>query len=239
MASGTALNTLNIFQYNQLGDDNSVINQGIDLDAECKSNLLRKLISVERISTTTYESDYEFQNDLSVTIRSLNDGHYAWNSCYDNAFVAVHYLPIVSLLDGESTSIFLAPNLPMYAERDGLLESYARIGYNLTQLAGAKVISITWILSLAWKVGRIKIQNRGSITSLRVIQLWLVDLLFSRDSSLRLPHLIRMISPLLSNWMGRRSISRSLGLGSTLGRDLGHSPRERLCESTSYLIEVG
>jgi hypothetical protein len=142
MASVTALNTLNIFQYNQLGNDNSVISQGIDLDAECKSNLLRKLMSVERISTTTYESDYEFQNDLSVTIRSLNDGHYAWNSCYDDAFVAVHYLPIVSLLDGDSTSIFLAPNLPMYAERNNLLDSYARIGYNLTQLAGAKVITI-------------------------------------------------------------------------------------------------
>jgi hypothetical protein len=103
---------------------------------------LQELISVKRISITTYESDYEFQNDLSVTIRSLNDGHYAWNSCYDDTFVAVHYLPIVSLLDGDSNSIFLAPNLPMYAERNGLLESYARIGYNLTQLAGAKVTSI-------------------------------------------------------------------------------------------------
>jgi hypothetical protein len=30
----------------------------------------------------------------------------------------------------------------MYAERNNLLESYARIGYNLTQLAGAKVITI-------------------------------------------------------------------------------------------------
>jgi hypothetical protein len=142
MASVTALNTLNIFQYNQLGNDNSVIKQGVDLDAECKSTLLQELTPVQRISTTTYESDYEFQNDLSVTIRSLNDGHYAWNSCYDNTFAAVHYLPIVSLLDGDSTSIFLAPNLPMYAERNGLLESYARIGYNLTQLAGAKVITI-------------------------------------------------------------------------------------------------
>jgi hypothetical protein len=35
MASVTALNTLSIFQYNQLGNGNSVINQGIDLDAEC------------------------------------------------------------------------------------------------------------------------------------------------------------------------------------------------------------
>jgi hypothetical protein len=97
---------------------------------------------VKRITTASYESDYEFQNDLSVTIRSLNDGHYAWNSCYDNTFIAIHYLPIVSLLDGDETSIFLAPNLPIYAERNGLTESYAGLGYNLTQLAGAKVVSI-------------------------------------------------------------------------------------------------
>jgi len=37
MASVTALNTLNIFQYNQLGNENEVLNQGVDLDAECKS----------------------------------------------------------------------------------------------------------------------------------------------------------------------------------------------------------
>lgn len=45
-------------------------------------------------------------------------------------------------MDEDKTSIFLAPNLPIYASSNGVLESYARIGYNLTQLAGAKVISI-------------------------------------------------------------------------------------------------
>jgi len=36
MASVTALNTLNVFQYNQLGNENEVLNQGVDLDAECE-----------------------------------------------------------------------------------------------------------------------------------------------------------------------------------------------------------
>lgn len=36
MASVTALNTLNIFQYNQLGNDNPVLNQGVDLRKECE-----------------------------------------------------------------------------------------------------------------------------------------------------------------------------------------------------------
>lgn len=39
MASVTALNTLNVFQYNQLGNDNPVLNQGVDLRKECKSVL--------------------------------------------------------------------------------------------------------------------------------------------------------------------------------------------------------
>jgi hypothetical protein len=38
MASVMAINTLNIFQFNELANDNSVLNQGIDLDAECKSS---------------------------------------------------------------------------------------------------------------------------------------------------------------------------------------------------------
>lgn len=36
MAVVMAMNTLNIFQYNELGNDDPMINQGIDLDSECK-----------------------------------------------------------------------------------------------------------------------------------------------------------------------------------------------------------
>lgn len=36
MASVTALNTLNIFQYNQLGNENPSLDQGVDLRKECK-----------------------------------------------------------------------------------------------------------------------------------------------------------------------------------------------------------
>ena len=98
--------------------------------------------TVKRINTTDYGSDYEFQKDLSDTMKRLNDGHYAWNSCYASAFSAAHYLPIVSLMNGDDTSVFLAPNLPLYAAQNGLLDSYAGAGYNLTELAGAEVTAI-------------------------------------------------------------------------------------------------
>jgi len=98
--------------------------------------------TVKRINTTDYGSDYEFQKDLSDTIKRLNDGHYAWNSCYAPVFGAVHYLPIVSLMNGDDTSIFLAPNLPLYAAQNDLFDSYAGAGYNLTELAGAEVTAI-------------------------------------------------------------------------------------------------
>jgi hypothetical protein len=36
MASVTAINTINIFQFNELGNEDPVLKQGVDLDAECK-----------------------------------------------------------------------------------------------------------------------------------------------------------------------------------------------------------
>jgi len=45
-------------------------------------------------------------------------------------------------MNGDDTSVFLAPNLPLYAARNGLLENYAGAGYNLTELAGAEVTAI-------------------------------------------------------------------------------------------------
>jgi hypothetical protein len=80
--------------------------------------------------------------DLTNVINSLNDGHYAWQSCYANLFSTSHFLPIVSLVDGDDTSIFLAPNLPLFASQAGFLETYQSLGYNLTELAGAKVTKI-------------------------------------------------------------------------------------------------
>jgi hypothetical protein len=97
---------------------------------------------VKRISSAEYDSDYEFQKDLTDTIKSLNDGHYGWTSCYTNIFSAVHYLPIVSLMDGDDTSIFLAPNLPIYAGRNNLTDTYTSAGYDLASLAGSKVSAI-------------------------------------------------------------------------------------------------
>jgi hypothetical protein len=98
--------------------------------------------SVKRINATEYTSDYEFQKDLSDTLRSLNDGHYAWTSCYATAFSASHFFPIVALEDGNQTSVFLAPNLPLYAAQSNLTDVFTNLGYDLPRLAGAKVTAI-------------------------------------------------------------------------------------------------
>jgi hypothetical protein len=36
MASVTAMNTLNVFEYNELGNEDPMIDQGVDLEGECK-----------------------------------------------------------------------------------------------------------------------------------------------------------------------------------------------------------
>lgn len=37
MGAVTALNTLSVFEYNQIGDDVPVVNQGVNLQEECRS----------------------------------------------------------------------------------------------------------------------------------------------------------------------------------------------------------
>lgn len=74
----------------------------------------------------------------------MNDGHFYWQSCYQGAFATIHYFPIVALQaeQGDDTAIYLAPNLPLYAGQNGLLDAFSTIGYNLSELAGAQVMAI-------------------------------------------------------------------------------------------------
>ena len=37
MGAVTALNSLSVFEYNQIGDDDPMINQGVNLNQECTS----------------------------------------------------------------------------------------------------------------------------------------------------------------------------------------------------------
>jgi len=90
------------------------------------------------------------QTDLTKVVNSLNDGHYAWQSCYSQLFTTSHVLPIVSLMDGDDTAIFLAPNLPLYATANGLAEQYKSLGYDLTELAGLKVTKIEGLAPYAY-----------------------------------------------------------------------------------------
>lgn len=44
--------------------------------------------------------------------------------------------------DDGQTAIYLAPNLPIYAGQNGLSDDFASNGFNLSDLAGAQVLSI-------------------------------------------------------------------------------------------------
>lgn len=77
-------------------------------------------------------------------MRSLNDGHHAWLSCYGSFFSTIHEFPIAALDakgDGD-IGIYLVPDLPTFARVIGLEDLYERLGLNTSQLAGARVLSI-------------------------------------------------------------------------------------------------
>jgi hypothetical protein len=111
----TMYTQLDVLAANQLGDSEESINQGINIQTECKSHISIQNQAddlVARINSTTYSSDFDFQYDLSRVMTTLNDGHKAWSSCYRSLFSTTHAIPIVSLSDSaESTtpSIYIVP----------------------------------------------------------------------------------------------------------------------------------
>jgi len=65
MGSVTAMNTLNVFEYNELGNEDPMIDQGVDLESECESYfwLVETIVAdclVKRISSADYSSDWDF-----------------------------------------------------------------------------------------------------------------------------------------------------------------------------------
>lgn len=98
---------------------------------------------VERINSTDYSSDFEFQSDLTAVVNTLHDGHYYWQNCYASVLTTSSYMPIVALQndDGE-TGVYLAPNLPLFAAQNGLEQSFTSAGYNLSRLAGTEITAI-------------------------------------------------------------------------------------------------
>lgn len=142
---------LDVLAANQLGDSEPSINQGINLQNECEylPSILGKqevkLISVSRINSSTYDSDYAFQFDLSRVLTTLNDGHAAWSSCYASLFRTSHAIPLVALADSAestSTNIYIVPDVQNFVSDAGFGTIYSQAGINVASLAGAQVLGI-------------------------------------------------------------------------------------------------
>jgi hypothetical protein len=72
----------------------------------------------------------------------LNDGHYAWQSCYSSAFVSSHALSIVALADSagaSSTNVHFAPDLSVFVQQRGFAQIYASFDINPDELAGLQI----------------------------------------------------------------------------------------------------
>jgi hypothetical protein len=100
-------------------------------------------LSVDRIGNTTYSTDWAFQRDLGMTMDRLNDAHYGYYGCYwFKVFGTVHPFALVGLQEKNETGIYLPEDLSSIAKSMDLEAHYTELGFNLTKLAGAKVLSI-------------------------------------------------------------------------------------------------
>lgn len=77
-------------------------------------------------------------------MRSLNDGHYAWTSCYDSLFNTFHFLPLAALQTAPNgqANIHLVPDLSVFVQASGQSDIYRSIGIDPDYLAGAQVVRI-------------------------------------------------------------------------------------------------
>ena len=81
---------------------------------------------------------------------SLNDGHHAWTSCYNNLFTIRHWVPIVSIQDTLSSDplLYIAPDVETFVEGAGATQVYSQLGLNASVIAGAQVLGIEGVA--AW-----------------------------------------------------------------------------------------
>ncbi|EIW70658.1 hypothetical protein TREMEDRAFT_61166 [Tremella mesenterica DSM 1558] len=138
----TSLYTMAIFQFNQLGDEDPVLNQGIDIMGE-----------FARINTTTYSSDFDFQFDLATSIYALNDGHYSWTPCYYAMFNYTQAIPIISVQGPTGLpEVYIPPDLSVYLEGFNATSIYSTLGLDADELASAQVLEIEGLDALDYLV---------------------------------------------------------------------------------------
>ncbi|KAF7360569.1 Peptidase S41 family protein ustP [Mycena venus] len=106
---------------------------------------------IERISKTSYPSDYDLHVDLSRTIKRLNDGHCVWiNACYDSSFLNFLPIPLALLTEKDGTqNVHIVPEAFQVASAEFADEISVwqdalpgPLKGKLETLSGAKVLAI-------------------------------------------------------------------------------------------------
>jgi len=122
--------------------------EAYDAPAPFQESTVKLPEELARIESATYETDYDFNVDLYLTISRLNDGHTLYlPSCYVDAFQNLLPIPIVSLANNVhgNESIYVIPDANEFW--DGYLDGefynwYQQKGIDITRYAGAEVLSI-------------------------------------------------------------------------------------------------
>ncbi|KAI1787288.1 hypothetical protein LXA43DRAFT_717667 [Ganoderma leucocontextum] len=99
---------------------------------------------LQRINSTKYATDYDFNHDLYNLVNQLNDGHTLWlSNCYgmyENLLPA----PVVTLEQNGTEGMFVVPDLAEFIPLLGsnFTDFYASAKFDWKRLAGARVLEI-------------------------------------------------------------------------------------------------
>ncbi|KAI0317981.1 hypothetical protein OF83DRAFT_1057662 [Amylostereum chailletii] len=99
---------------------------------------------IQRINSTHYDTDYDFNRDLYNFVNRLNDGHTQWvPNCY-TTWENLLPTPIVSLDVDGAENIYIVPDAVDFVSLipPGFTSFYDSIGLDWRRLAGAKVLQI-------------------------------------------------------------------------------------------------
>ncbi|KAG8762056.1 hypothetical protein FRC11_011441 [Ceratobasidium sp. 423] len=105
---------------------------------------------LRRIGGTRYDSDFALHQDVSKTVKRLNDGHAGYiNYCYDSLFTTYLPFPLAVLarpdaLDVQNVHIVPEASTVATAEfgSDAVAQWQAALGRNLSDFNGARIVSI-------------------------------------------------------------------------------------------------
>lgn len=99
---------------------------------------------LQRINTTKYATDYDFNHDLFVFTNQLNDGHTRWlPSCYET-FQNLLPAPVVTLEEHGVEGVFVVPDLTEFIPLIGsdFTDFFESVHFDWQRLAGARVLKI-------------------------------------------------------------------------------------------------